>query len=215
MDSTTTAAIIVLPVASFLIVFAFLWWCLFPSRDEEKVKEIKSSTSHEPWLALTASREESDAASPSFDLDQVRNAAEAQQMEEQNDSPIRKVSALRSSRWMSGKRRNDKPGKQSSDLDMEADADFARGVDNEDLTMDDDYAGTRRSPSRVIRKLFQSASANEVKHSVEIPEVFSSGVHINEEASHPDDELTLGDFGVVDVDDLDGTLASRDIYTTT
>lgn len=213
MDSTTTAAIIVLPVASFLLVFAFLWWCLFPSNEEKKVKESKSCASPEPWIALTASREESDAATPSFDLEHVGKAAEAQPIEgEHKNSPIREVRAFRYNRWMAGKRRNVKREKQTLDGDMDADIDVARSVDNEELTMDGDCVENRRSPSRVIRKLFQSSEVNQVKHSEEIPHVFSSGVNIDDEANHPDDELTIGDFAG---DDMDGTLASRDVYTTT
>lgn len=213
MDSTTTAAIIVLPVAAFLLVFAFLWWCLFPSSDDEKAKENTSYASHEPWIAKTVSREESDAASPSFDLEDPGTATKLQRMEgEQKDSPVRNEASLRSPRWRTGKTRSVKHAKQSSDVDMsEVDEDIARSVDNEELTLDDDYVLKRSSPSRVIRKLFQSTTSNEGKKSVEIPQVFSSGVNITDDASHPDDEITIGELGV---DGMDGTLASRDIYTT-
>ena len=214
MDATTTAAIIVLPVAAFLLVFAFLWWCLFPSSDEETAKENKSYVSQEPWIAQTVSREESDAASPSFDLEDPGTATtNVQRVEdEQKHSPVRKSVSLRSPRWRTRKTPSMKHANQSSDLALsEVDEDVARSVDNEELTLDEDDVVNRRSPSRVIRKLFQSSSVNEGNKSMEIPQVFSSGVNVHDEASHPDDEITIGELNV---DGMDGTLASRDIYTT-
>jgi hypothetical protein len=68
----TTFVLVSLPVASFVIAFVLTWWCLFHSREAQNQQEEGKVYDH--GIALTASKEESEAASHFAECDQIKAA---------------------------------------------------------------------------------------------------------------------------------------------
>ena len=184
-----------------------------------------------PGIAKTASKEESDCASPFVDREQPNSLTDdyllvsidplTQRDKELKGSPVKQPRALFSNRWKSGKKQVEK--KAVPDLsDVEStgvgDEGFSCSVDNEELTLDYgindpsmrvEAKGNLNSPTKAIKKLFQSMSVQDIRNAEEVPsEIFSR--RVDDTASHPDDEITVYD-GLVD--DMDRTLGSSDVYT--
>jgi hypothetical protein len=236
MDSLTTVALVVLPLAAFFCAFVATWWCLFRTSNQEQPKEGRLESRGAPGIAKTASKEESDCASPSVDVEQPNSLTDEYRLisiaptthreeQESKDSPGKQARTLFPNRWTSEKKRNEK-NKVAQDLsDVESsaagDEGFSCSVDNEELTLDNGIddpnilvaaKGSLSSPTKAIKKLFQSMSVQEIKNTEEVPnEIFSRRVEVDDTASHPDDEITVFD-GLVD--DMDRTLGSNDVYTT-
>jgi hypothetical protein len=235
MDLSTTIALVVFPLAAFFCALVATWWCLFQTSNQEQPKIRQSESRGPPGIAKTASKEESDCASPNVDIERSDSLTDdfllvsigpiTQQEEQESKGSSRKQPrAIFSNRWTSGNKQIEK--KVAQDLaDVESagagDEGFSCSVDNEELTLDhgidDPTMGVvakvnLSSPTKAIKKLFQSMSVQELKNAEEVPnEIFSRRVDVDDSASHPDDEITLYD-GLVD--DMDRTLGSNDVYTT-
>jgi hypothetical protein len=234
MNSTTTFTLVALPLAAFLVALVAMWWCLFRTRDKGGKKE-KDSDSCALGIAKTASKEES-VGSPSVDLEQPSAvtddhrygtiAEEQEPKPEPKGSPVQKVRTLLSSRWSpSEKKLSAKAGKHIWDIEEVEPGviEVTDSINDEELTLDNGAIGngsdfhvapvSKRSPGRVIKKLFQNMSV--VKefnyNNNEVPnEIYSPHVNVSDTGSYPDDEITVNYL----VDDMERTLTSQDVYTT-
>lgn len=222
MNSVAVVSLIMLPLATFICVFVALWWCLFRSNNTSSNSNAgKDSESSRSGLriAKTASREESEVGPVAIDLvDEPSVLTEDPEWRSVSSaakkSPVRAVTSLISSRWISDRKVNEQTDQQKPSGDEENLGRGENSVNNEELTFEENDLPrvSTRSPGKSFMKFLPTLPVKSEK-SAPPAEIYSPQIAMSDVGSHPDDETDGGHGNYQSmVDDMDRTLASKDIY---